>query len=87
MRRKRYNGLKSKAQRIHAKRRCAQRYGVPLSDQLQDELIGKIQSGQATIVHKQSHRVSIFDVAHGDRTLRVVYDRNTKQLVTFLPPD
>jgi len=87
MRRKRHAGYKAKAQKIHAKRRCAQRYGFTLSDGIHDALVKQIHSGTATRVRKQSNRVTIFDVQHDGRTLRVVYDRNTQQIVTFLPRD
>jgi hypothetical protein len=79
---------KREAQRVHAKRRAAERYGITLNHALHTELIAAIQTGRATFVRRQSHRVSLFDVTLPTGvTARVVYDRHRKALITVLPPE
>jgi hypothetical protein len=81
-------GTKREAQRRHAKRRAAERFGVNLNHALHTELVQAIQAGQATFVRRQSHRVSHFDVTlPTGQTARVVYDRHRKVLITVLPPE
>ena len=65
---------KREAQKKHAIRRAGERYNLPLSKSLRLEFISKIQSGDRNFVIK-----------HEDRILKVVYDKNRKMLVTFLP--
>jgi hypothetical protein len=78
---------KARAQTKHAKRRAFERYGVELNRHQLRELADLIRTGKAEFVEKQSHRVSVFRVPIGDTTARVVYDRQRKTIVTFLPPE
>jgi len=78
---------KQKAQRIHARRRAAERYGITLDSELRNALIAEIQRGVTTIMFRQSLRVSIHRVDLDGRVYRVVYDKRRKELVTFLPLD
>jgi hypothetical protein len=85
---KRERDAKRQAQRLHAKRRAAERVGVNLNHALHTELVQAIQGGQATFIRRQSHRVSHFDVVlPTGQTARVVYDRHRKALITVLPPE
>ena len=54
--------LKSRAQRHHAKARGAERYGLVLTNDDLKGIVQDIQRGKATLVEKQSRRVTIFDV-------------------------
>lgn len=74
---------KARAQRQHAKRRAAERYGIELTARRRREIIAGIHSHKYQFVERQSHRISVFLVDG----VRVVYDRQRKELVTFLPPD
>jgi uncharacterized protein YjhX (UPF0386 family) len=92
---------KAKAQRLHAKRRGAERYGLNLSNDDLAQIVRLIQEGKATLIEKQSNRVTIFDVemarCYNDEphtctdctvrrvTTRVVYDKERKQIASFLP--
>jgi len=79
---------KRHAQRLHAKRRAAERYGVNLNHALHVALVAAIQAGRATFVRRQSQRVSHFDVTlPTGATARVVYDRQRQVLITVLPPE
>lgn len=75
---------KARAQRIHAKRRAYQRYGLVLNKWDLRELVTAIQSNKATHVEKRSNRVSEWDVQFHGETVRVVYDNMRKTIVTFL---
>jgi hypothetical protein len=81
-----YRGLtKSQAERQHAKRRARERYGIAFNSQMNKNLIAQIQRGEARLVRRQSQRVSVWDVEIAGGPARVVYDRDRKQIVTFLP--
>lgn len=72
-------------QRIHAKNRFLERTGLVMTTAQLDGLVAQIQSGQATLIRKQSNRSSLWHVWHVDRFLRVAYDKRTHAIVTVLP--
>lgn len=76
---------KRKAQLKHAKRRFADRFEISLNDNEYLQLVNKIQKGNAEFVERQSNRVTVWDVEHAEKTIRVVYDKRTKVIVTALP--
>ena len=86
---------KKDLQKKHAKRRFQTRVGISLTKELHNILVKKIQKGQAVKFEKQSNRVSIWDInvfgMFPDNpeidSLRVVYDQNTKNIVTILFKD
>lgn len=88
---------KKELQKKHAKRRFQTRVGISLTQELHNLLVRKIQKGgtEAVKVEKQSNRVSVWDVnvkgCFPDNPeleeLRVVYDSNTKNIVTTLYKD
>lgn len=78
---------KSRRQRSHAKRRALTRIGVSLHEDFRRRIIRLIQDGQAPLVEKQSCRVSVFRISVEDKPVNVVYDRRTKEIVTFLYPE
>jgi len=81
MRRRR--GDKARAQTIHAKRRLAQRAGLPAEDY--DGIMAAIHRGDSMHVHRQSARVTWHLVNHGRYKVLVVYDTVRNTLVTALP--
>jgi hypothetical protein len=93
---------KSKTLEEHTERRFAERFGVKLTQFLWDNIIHQIHSGKATFYKKQSNRVSIWDVTVyirqqevdnerlakvGHLTVRIVYDKMRKCLVSVLTLD
>lgn len=75
------------AQRVHAKRRAEERYGLVVNKDTRRKLLECIWNGRTTFVMKQSLRVSVFDVEFEGETYRVVYDKIRKEIVTFLDRD
>lgn len=75
------------AERKHARRRALQRYDLDLRDEDLDLITGMIQTGKATFVEKQSNRVSVFTLKFKEKDVKVVYDRQRQNIVTFLPID
>jgi len=73
--------------RNHANMRCSERYGVHLTNELHDTLVKAIQGGKATLQSRRSLRVAAYTVRLNGVAYNVVYDRNRKMLVTFLPKD
>lgn len=78
---------KNELQKKHARKRFNTRTGIVLTQDLHKCLVQKIQKGQAQRVEKQSNRVSIWDINVEDKDFRVVYDSNTKNIVTVLHKD
>lgn len=86
---------KKELQKRHAKKRFQTRLGISLTNELHNFLVRKIQKGEAVKVEKQSNRVSIWDIDVRGLFkenpeidfLRVVYDSNTKNIVTLLFKD
>jgi membrane-bound lytic murein transglycosylase MltF len=76
---------KAAAQKHHARRRMNERHGQTLNSQQHADLVRQIHTGQAKFIERQSNRVSVWAVIHAGVEIRVVYDRNTKNIVTVLP--
>ena len=85
MRRRKMN--KQKSERRHAFHRFAERFGCGLSNVTYKEMIQQIQDGKATFVRKQSNRVSIWRLLYDDKVVRVAYDKERHQIVTFMPEE
>ena len=80
---------KSESQRQHARTRARQRYGALLTEHDFDRIISCVigEWGNAELLQKQSLRVSIWKVPYKEWEFIAVYDRQRKQIATFLPPD
>jgi len=76
---------KEDCQRLHAKRRALQRYGLVLGVKEQEEIIKLIQRGKAKFINRDSLRVTIFAVEYEGKLLKVVYDGERKTLASVLP--
>lgn len=71
----------------HAQLRARERYGIRLTKELHAQIVKAIQDQKSVHVETQSHRVSVHDIDCGGTRARVVYDRQRKALVTFLPKE
>ena len=76
---------KASCQRRHAKRRAQERYGLTLNRAELERLVRRIQHGEATVLERQSHRISVFGLIVQGVSVRVVYDAKRKTIVSFLP--
>lgn len=74
---------KTIAQRIHAKRRASERYGLDLNKEKYDQLCEFARS--ATVLERQSNRLTVRRIMMDGSPIRVVYDASRHQIVTFLP--
>jgi hypothetical protein len=84
MRARRY-GITRKRHVAHCERRVFERYGELYADKLIPEILSKIRKGDGEFVRKQSNSKTVWKVIVNHKTYHVVYDKNTKCLVTFLP--
>ena len=85
---RRRKGSKKKAIRKHSRIRAAERYDVFVDRSLRRKIINSIKKHgpfAVVFVSKQSNRVKIWDVVVEEKTLRVVYDKNRHEIITFLP--
>ncbi len=78
---------KKSCQRIHAKRRLEERFGLTINRHQLRDLVLQIQSGKAEHLETQSNRISIKAVTVNGQKIAVVYDRNRQNIVTFLPKE
>lgn len=79
---------KKESERIHARRRAAERYAVRWNSAHNTDVRRQIKEGIALLLRKQSLRVSLYEVTLPDgQTAHVVYDRQRKEVVTLLPFD
>lgn len=76
---------KKLAQRAHAKRRAKQRYGLTLNRHELRQVVLQIQEGRAKQIEKQGNGKFVFEVTYEGMVIPVVYDKTTKNVVTFLP--
>lgn len=75
---------KSKDQQKHFKRRALERFGLHVDKNQYAEIIRMIQAGEGKFVEKQSKRVTVWELEIDDETMRVVYDKHRKTVVTAL---
>ena len=78
---------KHKAERMHAMRRFSERMGFGLSKEGYDDLVRQVQEGKAQFVCKQSNRVTVFRLRMDGKPVRIAYDKQRHQIVTFMPEE
>jgi len=75
---------KTKDMKRHFRVRCLQRLGENVSETEMLEIVDLIQKQEGTFVETQSHRISVWDVLFRSKTIRVIYDKTRKSVVTVL---
>jgi len=76
---------KLESERIHAKQRFLERYGLDFNRHVRREFERLIICNQGYLVEKQSNRITVYDVIYEGKVYRVVYDKKRKTIVTALP--
>ena len=76
---------KRHAERIHAKRRASQRYGITLNKYQYREISKMIMKGQEFVLSRPSLARTIYLIEYMGKQMKVVYDKKRHQVVTFLP--
>jgi hypothetical protein len=74
---------KRKAQKAHARRRAAERFGICLTNESYRDLVRQIQSNQAKFVEKQSNRVTLWEVDFAGKKAVAVYDKSRHTVITL----
>jgi len=72
---------------IHCERRAFERYDELSIKDIAPAIISKIHRGEGEFVKRQSNSKTLWRVTVNQKSYKVVYDKNTKCLVTFLPDD
>lgn len=75
---------KAQSERVHAKKRAEERFGVTLNRHDIRDIVYQIQNHSAIFVEKQSQRVSVFVVNLKGIQAFAVYDRVRQTIITFL---
>jgi hypothetical protein len=78
---------KAQSERIHTKRRAAQRFGLRLTREDLNGLVAQIQrnSPSATFLERQSVSKSLWEVDLRGQRAVAVYDKKRKTIVTVWP--
>jgi hypothetical protein len=76
---------KVRAQRVHAKRRAYERYGLTLNRLDLRGMVQQIQGGRAVFVERESLRLTRWIVVVHDLHVTVVFDAQRHAIVTCLP--
>ena len=75
-------------QRIHAKKRALERYDLELTRTDMEAMVKQIMDNEVDTFYRSStNRNTLHKVTWEGRTLIVVYDKDRKTIVTFLPED
>jgi hypothetical protein len=77
---------KKRALRVHAKRRAKTRYGLTINKFRRRQIVCLIQGEKGRFLKRHSRRVSEWEIVFEGKKLRLLYDRNRKEIITFLPP-
>ena len=70
--------------RWHAKRRCEERFGITLTNKQIRKIVHDIQNRKAEYLGSTSKYRSIFRVKFLDFTIRVVYSKKKKTIITVM---
>lgn len=62
-----------------------ERYGIAFNNDDLQAMVLQIQTGKASLVNRESNRLTIWNVKHEDIEFQVVYDSSRGSIVTFLP--
>ena len=76
---------KAEWERQHARQRAEERYDIDYNRHARRDIIAAIQQNKGILVKRQSCRVTIWYVEYNGEHVKVVYDSNRKEIVTFLP--
>lgn len=79
--------VKSEAQRSHAKRRFSERFDYALAVDEYEDMIWKIQHGEAKHLCKQTNRLHVYRVDSPVGSVLAVYDKSRGTITTFLTDD
>lgn len=78
---------KESCQYLHAKRRCLERYRLKITKSNYEQMVAMIQSENGVLIRNDGKRVSIWIIAFKKKAMKVVYDKQTQSIATFLPFD
>jgi len=71
--------IKHTAQRLH------QRYGIKLSQEVQNSIVHQIRSGKSRFIRAESNERTVHEVVLDDKNIIVVYDKRRQLPITVLP--
>ena len=77
---------KRHSQRVHARQRFQERFGIDLNQAKRQEIVGMIKGRKATFILHQTNRMSLWDVALDHQVIRVAYDQTRQEVVTAMWP-
>lgn len=76
---------KKQNERQHATRRAALRFGIHWNRHKLRQFKKDIANSKWPTIEKQSNRITIFSAVIDEQKVAVVYDKQRKEVVTFMP--
>ncbi len=71
-------------QKLHAKKRLLERYGIAGDNLFFGECLRQINDGEAKLLERQSNRVWLYKVVVDDLVVYAIFDAKRQTIVTFL---
>ncbi len=80
-----HHWTKKRAQREHARKRAMERYGLHYNRHVHREFCDLLAKSKTTKLKDISNRLVMYLVIFSDVCYRILYDKHTKEIATFLP--
>lgn len=75
---------KKEIQTRHAKKRFRQRHSIKFSSSALTEMARQVKQGKSELIERQSRHRGLWAIRYRGESYRVIYDSNTKAIVTVL---
>lgn len=76
---------KANAQKYHTIKRASERFGLYLNDSQLQNFVNFIQANKATLLERQSNRITLWLFAYQGVNIVAAYDSSRKTLATLYP--
>lgn len=76
---------KTKQERLHAKKRAMQRFGIQFGKKHEHDIINQIRTNKATFIRRESLRVTVWRVLLNQIPAIAIYDSYRHVIVSLWP--
>ena len=76
---------KKECQRLHARRRAMDRYGLWLSNSDIDNIVRMINAGKVRFIETETRERAVFVICYKKTICKVAYDKQMNNICSFLP--
>jgi hypothetical protein len=82
---RRWKPFKKKNTRQHSQTRALQRYDIWVESRTRQKIKGMVMSNQSKFIRRVSNTCTIHEVEVDGQTMRLVWNKERSDIVTFLP--